>query len=255
MHKLYSAKAHFENFKQRIKIDAEKEWDLGNEIFFDKIKSIEDYKSFKEKLNIKIPHCKLLDDFYKESENILVLGAGDGTKDVEFVKNYRDKNIILSDISPQILEFIAPFYKFKARKVDIRNIDFARDNFDFVYAQAIDSFFNDKEYKRVVSEMSRVVKPGHCFILTTVCLEKPGTDILKNALKKIFSFIPVIWITIYKIIKKQDIKWTGYMRSLNEHFKIFSAVGGIMLEKIDFDYKADNSLYSVAFIFRKVKDL
>jgi len=251
MRKLYSLNAPYDGLGQQFRLTPLEEWGANYSAFVTGIDSREDYERLFSGYDEGKYHRALLHSLYGQSSKILVLGAGNGLSDYDFYTAYPDKEISLSDISDGVLRKISPFYGFRAMKIDSRNITLPDGSHDLVYTLASEYFFSDSDYLRMLSEAARVLKPGGHLLVSTVCLEEPRKATLKGSVLGVISERPLLWVLVNKL-RGINLKWTGYIRSLDDHAGVLSRVDGLKLERVELDYgSTGGKLKSTAFLLRK----
>ncbi|MBI1911075.1 MAG: class I SAM-dependent methyltransferase [Deltaproteobacteria bacterium] len=251
MRKLYSVNAPYDGLGQQFRLTPFEEWSVNHKSFVDKIGSREEYEMQYAGHKEGRYHRTSLHELYNDSHNVLVLGAGNGFSDFDFYTRYQNNKIILSDVSDSVLQKISGYYGFKAMKIDSRIIDLPDSSQDLVYSLASEYFFDDRDYERMLSEVARVLRAGRPCLISTVCLDEPFDDFsVKGCLLRFLSERPFLWVLLNKLRGINNLKWTGYRRSLEDHYRVFKKVGALRLERIEFDYE-DTRLKSTAFLFIK----
>ena len=255
MRRIYSPNAPFKTFWEQTHICAFDEYETNWVKAAAQIDSKEDL--IKHLRRARIPHLSVLSRLYSESESILVLGAGDGLNEINFLEKYPEKEIILSDISTAFLSKMAEFYPIKALKIDSRDIDQPSSHFDFVYAMAAETFFDDAEFLQMLKEMTRILKPGGQMLISSAAVDIPillSQRLSSRLNRALTSFLPPVpWVLANRWLLNRKIKLVGYARTTNDFFRLFSKIPDLKLRSLNLEYKEerDHELHSIAFVFSK----
>jgi ubiquinone/menaquinone biosynthesis C-methylase UbiE len=93
-----------------------------------------------------------------KGKKVLCVGCGSG-EEVAMIANNGAESITGIDISENLIAIAQrefPPHKFYA--MDVENLDFADNSFDYIYSSLVFDYF--KDWKKLLGEISRVLKPG-----------------------------------------------------------------------------------------------
>lgn len=256
MLKLYSQHAPFSSFKEQLSVTPQAEFDTNYARDRKLFQTKDEYERLAASLGHRQYHKILLDRLYEKSKSVLVIAAGNGLAEYEFFSKYgKDRQIVLSDISVKMLEPLSEFYGLEVKHVDSRSICYPDNQFDLVYAFGAEYFFKDTEYLQMLSEMLRVTKPEGSVMLSSACTYGFGSRPFLSpywAFYKAVTFSPIVYVLLNKIIRGRTVKWTGYRRTINEHYRIFSKIKDAKLAQMDFHWEGElRDPRSVAFLLEK----
>ncbi len=105
--------------------------------------------------------------------------------------------------------FIYPENNLELKKMDALNLEFENNSFDFVFsASSIEHFGFEKNIKKSISEMRRVLKPGGlCVITTELKLNRLARDIPNTKLFKLDNLLKIFKDCNFKLVDENiDIK-------------------------------------------------
>jgi len=105
--------------------------------------------------------------------------------------------------------FIYPENNLELKKMDALNLEFENNSFDFVFsASSIEHFGSEKNIKKSINEMRRVLKPGGlCVITTELKLNRLARDIPNTKLFKLDNLLNIFKDCNFKLIDENiDIK-------------------------------------------------
>lgn len=132
------------------------------------------------------PFCLLVEPYFKRKAHILELGCGVGRDAVYFAQ--KGHNVIATDGSGIVIQRnnsrIDDRANIQFETVDMRDsLQYANNSFDVVYTNLALHYYSDENTKRIVKEMSRVLKQGG--ILGVACksydsLHSEGKEIEEN---------------------------------------------------------------------------
>lgn len=144
--------------------------------------------TFYRKFIIKPAVNYFIQKHFRPGQNLLHAGCGSGQTDIDINAKF---NVTALDVSPRALSLYRRFNRNNPRVIrgDIFHIPFEDGKFDGVYNVGVMEHFNGEDIERILSELSRIIKPKGKILV----FWPPEFGLSVRALKMIHAILSLIF--------------------------------------------------------------